>query len=133
MSFWLGLIITEKTLNHEKTLYEPVLKPKNMDNNSGKKPSVACDECGHSTKTKTGLKLHTKNKHCVPQFDGSEFICEEKEIETQTDLFLSIDIEGEIIGTELDNIYYKAPSSVYHPIKGMGKSDTRNQREVLLV
>ena len=22
---------------------------------------------------------------------------------------------------DLDNIYYKAPSSVYHPIKGMGK------------
>ena len=37
--------------------------PKNVDNNSGEKPAVACDECGHSTKTKNGLKLHKKNKY----------------------------------------------------------------------
>ena len=30
-----GLFTTEKTLNHEKTLDEPVLDPKNEDNNSG--------------------------------------------------------------------------------------------------
>ena len=70
-----------------------------MDNTSGEKPSVACDECGHSTETKNGLKLHKKNKHGVLQLDGSEFICEEKEVKTQTDVFLSIDTEGEIIGT----------------------------------
>ena len=75
-----GLFTTEKTLNHEKTLDEPVLEPKNVDNNSGEKPAVACDECGHSTKTKNGLKLHKKNKHGVPQLDGSEFICEDREV-----------------------------------------------------
>ena len=98
-----------------------------MDNNSGKKPFVACDECGHSTKTKNGMKLHKKNKHDVPQLDGSEFISEEKEVETQTDVFLSIDIEGEIIGTELANIYSEPPSSVYHPIKGTGKFQSISQ------
>ena len=97
------------------------MEPKNVDNNSSEKPSVACDECGHSSKTNNGLKLHKKNKHGVPQLDGSEFICKEKEVETQTDVFLSIDIEGEIISTELDNIFSEVPSSVYHPIKGMGK------------
>ena len=30
-----GLFTTEKTLNHEKTSDEPVLEPKNVDNNSG--------------------------------------------------------------------------------------------------
>ena len=75
-----GLFTTEKTLNPEKTLDEPVLEPKNVDNNIGEKPSVACDECGHSTKRKNGLKLHKKNKHGIPQLDGSEFICKEKEV-----------------------------------------------------
>jgi hypothetical protein len=74
------LFTTEKTLNHEKTLDEPVLEPKNVDKNSGEKPAVACDECGHSPKTKNGLKLHKKNKPGIPQLDGSEFICEEKEV-----------------------------------------------------
>ena len=75
-----GLFTTEKTLNHEKTLDDPVLEPKNVDNNRGEKPAVAYDECGHSSKTNNGLKLHKKNKHSVPQLDGSEFICEEKEV-----------------------------------------------------
>ena len=70
-----GLFTTEKTLNHEKTLDEPVLDPKTVDNNSGEKPSVACDECGHSTKTKNGLKLCKKNKHSVPHLDGSKSVC----------------------------------------------------------
>ena len=74
-----GLFTIEKTLKHEKTLDAPVLKPKNVDNKSDEKPSVPCDECEHSTKTKNGLKLHKKNKHGVPQLDGSEFICEDKE------------------------------------------------------
>ena len=73
-----GLFTTEKTPNHEKTLDDPVLETKNVDNNSGEKTAVACDECGHSTKTKNGLKLHKKNKHGVPQLEGSEFICKEK-------------------------------------------------------
>ena len=73
------------------------------------------------------MKLHKKNKHDVPQLDGSEFISEEKEVETQTDVFLSIDIEGEIIGTELANIYSEPPSSVYHPIKGTGKFQSISQ------
>ena len=34
-----GLFTTEKTLNQEKILDEPVLE----HNNSGEKPSVACD------------------------------------------------------------------------------------------
>ena len=49
---------------------------------------------------KNGLILHKKNKHGVPQLDGSKFICEEKEVYTQTDVFLSTDIEGEVIGTD---------------------------------
>ena len=51
LAFKKGLFNTEKTLNHEKTLDEPVLEPKNVDKNIGEKPAVACDECGHSTKT----------------------------------------------------------------------------------
>ena len=51
------------------------------------------------------MTLHKKNKHGVSQLDGSDFICKEKEVETQTDVFLTKYNEGEIIGTELDNIY----------------------------
>ena len=36
-----------------------------------KKPSVSCDECGHTTQTVNGMKLHVKNKHEISQVDGN--------------------------------------------------------------
>ena len=41
-------------------------------------PSVSCDECGHTTKTENGIKLHKKKKHKVPQIDGNTSVTEEQ-------------------------------------------------------
>ena len=35
------------------------------------KPSVSCEECGHTTQTIGGMKLHVKNKHSISQVDGN--------------------------------------------------------------
>ena len=35
------------------------------------KPSVSCQECGHSTQAISGMKLHVKNKHSISQVDGN--------------------------------------------------------------
>ena len=48
------------------------------------KPSVSCEECGHTTQTVSGMKLHVKNKHNVSQVDGNTSlveIIEEKTVE----------------------------------------------------
>ena len=41
-------------------------------------PSVSCNECGHTTKTKNVIKLHRKNKHEVQQIDGNTSISDKK-------------------------------------------------------
>ena len=42
------------------------------------KTSVTCYECGHATKTENGMKIHKKDKHEVPELDGSIFISKKK-------------------------------------------------------
>ena len=46
------------------------------------KPLVSCEECGHTTQTTGGMKLHIKNKHSISEVDGNtslvEIIEEEK-------------------------------------------------------
>ena len=81
---------------------------------------MSCDICGHKTKTEKGIKLHKKKKHKVPQIDGNIFISEEKEVETQTDVFFTIDVKGAYTGTDLADIYLEPPITVYHPVKGIG-------------
>ena len=50
-----------------------------------KKPLVSCDECGHTTQTVNGMKLHVKNKHEISQVDGNtsleEIIHEEETVQ----------------------------------------------------
>ena len=38
---------------------------------TAKNQSVSCEECGHTTKTVGGMKLHVKNKHEISQVDGN--------------------------------------------------------------
>ena len=47
-----------------------------------KKPLVSCDECGHTTQTVNGMKLHVKNKHEISQVDGNTSLVEIIEEET---------------------------------------------------
>ena len=46
-------------------------------------------------------KLHKKKKHEVPKIDGYIFISEEKEVETQTGVFLRIVAKGASTGPDL--------------------------------
>ena len=46
------------------------------------KPSVSCEECGHTTQTVGGMKLHVKNKHSISQVDGNTSLVEIIEEET---------------------------------------------------
>ena len=102
-----ALPLTEKTLNHEETPDESVLELKTAEINESEKSSFSCDECGHKTKKENGTKLHMKKKHEVPQIDGSIFISKEKEVQTQTDVFLNISAECEIVGSDLADIYFE--------------------------
>ena len=44
------------------------------------KPLVSCDMCGHTTKTKNGMKLHMQRKHDIDQIDGNTSIEESEEL-----------------------------------------------------
>ena len=56
-----------------------------------------------------GIKLYKKKKHEIPQIDGNIFISEEKEVETQTDVFLTIDAKGAFTGPDLSDLYLEPP------------------------
>ena len=45
---------------------------------TAKNQSVSCEECGHTTKTVGGMKLHVKNKHEISQVDGNTSLTEEE-------------------------------------------------------
>jgi hypothetical protein len=92
------------------------------------KAAPSCDICGTETKTENGIKLHKKKKHQINQIDGNSSISEEQafntsfeEKTTQTDVFLKIDEEGELCGPLLSELYYEPLSTVYHPVRGIGK------------
>ena len=56
----------------------------------------------------------------MPQLDWKLCVGEDKEVETQFDVFLIIGTEGEICGPNIADFFLEPPSSVYHPVKGMG-------------
>ena len=66
------------------------------------------------TKPRKKMELNStrRKKHEVPQNDGSIFISKEKEVQTQTDIFLNINTECEIVGPYLADIYSEPPPSV---------------------
>ena len=47
-----------------------------MDSKAENKLSVSCDQCGHTTKTESGMKLHKRKKHDINQIDGNSSISE---------------------------------------------------------
>ena len=92
------------------------------------KAAPSCDICGHETKTENLIKVHKQEQHQINQIDGNSSIFEEQvfstsyeEKTTQTDVFLKIDEEGELCGPLLSELYSEPPSTVYHPVRGIGK------------
>ena len=105
-------LASKKPLSHEETCDEPVLELKTAEYKESEESSFSCDECGHWTKTENVIKLHKKKKHEVPQIDKNTLTSEEKEVQTQTDIFLNINTECEIVGPYLADIYSEPPPSV---------------------
>ena len=66
--------------NEPSTDKEAVETPSKESKNL--KPSVSCEECGHTTKTVGGMKLHVQNKHIISQVHGNTSLVEIIEEET---------------------------------------------------
>ena len=95
-----------------------------------------CDHCDHTFKTNKGLRAHVGKAHRdnIPQLDGQaevftpgeateEDTRKEKveEKETQTDVFIKTDEQGNLIEPFLDLLYDEPPPTVYHPKWGKGE------------
>ena len=62
--------------NDKEAVETPAKESENL------KPSVSCEQCGHTTKTVGGMKLHVQNKHIISQVDGNTSLVEITEEET---------------------------------------------------
>ena len=94
-------------------------------------PSVSCDECGHTTKTENGIKLHKKKKHEIPQIDGNTSVTEEQiqEEDFNKPLELKFTIPEKKNSSEIYDAYLAdpipevIPKMVVHPFDGIGVYD----------
>ena len=58
--------------NQVQSKHQEALEIQASDGKLDEQLWVSCDQCGHKTKAKVGIKLHKKTEHELPQFDAND-------------------------------------------------------------
>ena len=87
-----------------------------------------CDQCDKSFKSENDLQIHKDNIHeeiglteNIKQLDGQTELVDSEDKSTQTEVFINVDKEGNLVEPFLDLLCDHPPPTVYHPIWGVGK------------